>query len=208
MLQRCACSAAAAAAVVGGRWCHGMCARCCCHRCCCCCCVQGLGLSLCKEFIETGHGGRVEVDSDVGRGSEFAFVIPFPARPSGGALEAAPAAPWVVRGTDMRIASDGAERSPVIITDSIMRLSSSGGGGGGGGGGGTSAAVFGGAGGGVASRVATAAPSAAATAVAAGDADVLIVEDSQVSVAQVVVGWYPLDCVCVCGPLSNLTVTL
>eukprot|EP00301_Raphidiophrys_heterophryoidea_P007134 c12803_g6_i1.p1 GENE.c12803_g6_i1~~c12803_g6_i1.p1 ORF type:complete len:831 (+),score=242.69 c12803_g6_i1:233-2725(+) len=38
---------------------------------------SGLGLALCKAFVEKGHSGKVGFDSEVGKGTEFYFSIPF-----------------------------------------------------------------------------------------------------------------------------------
>ncbi len=41
----------------------------------------GLGLSLCKKFVEL-HGGRIRVECEAGKGCKVIFVIPSKAKPS------------------------------------------------------------------------------------------------------------------------------
>ena len=43
---------------------------------------SGIGLTIAKHLVEA-HGGRIEVESEVGRGTQFTFTLPAQQDPKG-----------------------------------------------------------------------------------------------------------------------------
>ena len=46
----------------------------------------GIGLSLCAKVVER-HGGRILVESELGKGSDFRFSLMPPKEPAAGSME-------------------------------------------------------------------------------------------------------------------------
>ncbi|MFX8164565.1 ATP-binding protein, partial [Acinetobacter baumannii] len=69
----------------------------------------GLGLTISSRLIQA-MGGRIWVDSVVGQGSEFRFVLPF----ERSAPAWVPAAPRELPGLHVLLVDDGAESAAVL----------------------------------------------------------------------------------------------
>ena len=88
---------------------------------------SGLGLSICRQFIEM-HGGKIWVESKLGSGSTFSFLLPVDN--SSESAQAIPASPrrWIVNGWGMRdrkprLTVNGlSEKKRILVYDETNKL--------------------------------------------------------------------------------------